>query len=439
VELQACNYEPYEGREHEAGGRPANCHAYRLQASDKPVFERDLMRMGLREVDRWLSAIFEANDLRALMAVLLMRCTRLKSLNMASELLLTVASDSDTWLPSMLDHCLSAPVSSDRGLSRFDRLTSVVITAPTNDTGRRLPRDVIKWFFRIPSLVTLDIACCPDLSIGIHEDVRPEIMAGCVAMDYLVVLRLPLAAAFPRTLKALFQLTPKLKTLMYDILMPAGLFPNEGLVDALAMIPETTEELTIRVHMYVREAFDLPNIFRAVYGGGIGSLQRLRNLNSLTIPLSLVFGHDPQGEVIPQLADVLPRSLESLYLVGDLTNFNGTTMNPHAIEAILCSLLTGEESFDQAWNHMCSRGECGPDCRPLWECRAAPRCESDLPRLKRITVIENDTDAAYDGGEGIVIDRDQCEALEKMLSDQGLELVHSVVYDYKDIPFDDYL
>ena len=136
VELQACNYEPYEGREHEAGGRPANCHAYRLQASDKPVFERNLTRMGLREVDRWLSSTFEANDLRALMAVLLMRCTRLKSLNMASELFLTVASDSDTWLPSMLDHCLSAPISSDRGLSRFDRF---VVFIPLRQVLRPKP------------------------------------------------------------------------------------------------------------------------------------------------------------------------------------------------------------------------------------------------------------------------------------------------------------
>ena len=47
--------------------------------------------MGLRDVDMWLSAIFDANDLRALMAVLLTRCTRLKSLNIASELFLTVS------------------------------------------------------------------------------------------------------------------------------------------------------------------------------------------------------------------------------------------------------------------------------------------------------------------------------------------------------------
>jgi hypothetical protein len=84
----------------------------------------------------------------------------------------------------MLDHCLSAPVSNDRsGLSRFDRLTSVVITGPWEDVGRRIPGDVVKCLFRIPSLVTLDIACCPDLSTGINEDVRPEIMAGCVALD----------------------------------------------------------------------------------------------------------------------------------------------------------------------------------------------------------------------------------------------------------------
>ena len=169
--------------------------------------------MGLRDVDMWLSAIFDANDLRALMAVLLTRCTRLKSLNIASELFLTVSSDSATWLPSMLDHCLSAPVSNDRsGLSRFDRLTSVVITGPWEDVGRRIPGDVVKCLFRIPSLVTLDIACCPDLSTGINEDVRPEIMAGCVALDRFAVLRLPCADAFPRTLKALLRFAPNLET-----------------------------------------------------------------------------------------------------------------------------------------------------------------------------------------------------------------------------------
>ena len=128
VELQARNYEPYEDREHEIEGRPANCHAYRLLANDKPAFEQNLTEMGLRDIDMWLSAIFDANDLRALMAVLLMRCTRLKSLNIASELFLPVSSDLATWLPSMLDHCLSAPVPNDRsGLSRFDRLTSLVL------------------------------------------------------------------------------------------------------------------------------------------------------------------------------------------------------------------------------------------------------------------------------------------------------------------------
>jgi hypothetical protein len=115
VELQARNYKPYEGREHEIGGRPANCHAYGLRASDKPAFERDLTRMGLSNINVWLHALFVQNDLRALMAVLLMRCTRLKTLNMASELFLTVSSDLATWLPFMLDHCLSAPASSDRG------------------------------------------------------------------------------------------------------------------------------------------------------------------------------------------------------------------------------------------------------------------------------------------------------------------------------------
>jgi hypothetical protein len=58
VELQACNFEPYGDREDEAGGRPANCRAYRLLASDRPAFERDLTRMGLGNVDAWMSAIF---------------------------------------------------------------------------------------------------------------------------------------------------------------------------------------------------------------------------------------------------------------------------------------------------------------------------------------------------------------------------------------------
>jgi hypothetical protein len=229
VELQARNYEPYEDREDEFEGRPANCPAYRLLESDKPAFVRDLTRMGLSDVDGWLTAIFVENDLRALMAVLLMRCTRLKSLNMASELFLTHSEDGGTWLPFMLDHCLSTPAFSDRGgLSRFDQLTSVVITGPLKDVGRKLPEDVVKCLFRIPSLVTLDIACCPDLSTGINEDVRPEIMAACVALDRLAVLRLPCADAFPRTLKALLRLAPNLKTLVYDLLIFQRLIFQRG-------------------------------------------------------------------------------------------------------------------------------------------------------------------------------------------------------------------
>jgi hypothetical protein len=436
VELQARNYEPYERREDEIAGRPANCPAYRLLGSDKPAFVRDLTQMGLRDVDGWLTAIFVENDLRALMAVLLMRCTRLKSLKMASELFLTHSEDHGTWLPSMLDHCLSTPASSDRGsLSRFDRLTSVVITGPLEDVGRKIPEDVVKCLFQIPSLVTLDIACCPDLSTGINEDVRPEIMAECVALDRLAVLRLPCADAFPRTLKALLRFAPNLETLVYDVLMDYGAFPNEDLADALATLPETLEELTIRVHMYVREAMDLSSLVLPLRGGGISPLQHLRNLRSLTIPLSILFGHAPMDEVVPQLADFLPRSLESLNLVGDFGGFDSATMHGNTVEAILRSLLTGEERVDNYWNHMC--WYCDPDsdrdCEPVWAYRAAPRWKSSLPRLQRITIINND--AGYDGGEGIVIEEDRCEALNEMMSGQGLELVYVEVDEYKDVRF----
>lgn len=432
VELQARNYEPYEDREHEIEGRPANCPVYRLLESDKPAFMQDLTRMGLRDVDGWLTAIFVENDLRALMAVLLLRCTRLKSLNMASELFLTHSEDHGTWLPSMLDHCLSAPASSDRGsLSRFDRLTSVVINGPLEeDVGRKIPEDVVKCLFRIPSLVTLDIACCPDLSTGINEDVKPEVMAGCVALSRLAVLRLPCADAFPRTLKALLQFAPNLRTLVYDLLMDNGAFPNEDLADAFATLPETLEELTVRVHMYVREAMDLSSLVLPLHGGGIGSLQRFRNLHSLTIPLSILFGHDPLDDVVPQLADVLPRSLESLNLVGDFGGFDSATMHGNTVEVILRSLLTGEERIDKPWNHVC--WDCGSDGThwdPVWAFRAAPRWKSRLPRLQRITIINND--AGYYKGEGTALDKDRCEALNEVVSGQGLELVYVEAVDYK--------
>jgi hypothetical protein len=366
LELQACNYEPYEHREYESGGRPANCRAYRLLESDKSAFERDLTRMGLRNVDEWMSAIFVENGLRALMAVLLMRCTRLKSLNMASELFLTVPSDLGTWLPSILDHCLSAPASSDRGgLSRFDRLTSVVITGPTTDVGRKLPPDLIRCLFRIPNLVALDVACCPNLSIGINEDVRPEMMAGCITLDRLAVLKLPLAPALPRTLEALLRLTPNLKTLVYDALIPAGSFPNNDLVDALAKAPETLEELTVRIHMHVREDVYLDTLDRPVHGEGVGCLQRLHSLRSLTILLALLFGADPRDEVVPQLADVLPSSLESLHLVGDLTGPDNATMHSERAEAILRSFLAGQERVDRPWNHRCWGEVRGRACQPM--------------------------------------------------------------------------
>jgi hypothetical protein len=103
-------------------------------------------------------------------------------------------------------------------------------------------------------------------------------MAGCIALNRLAVLKLPLAPALPRTLKALIRLTPNLKTLVYDALVPAGSFPNDDLVDALATAPETLEELTIRIHMYVREDLPLAFLTGTVHGGGIGALQRLNSL-----------------------------------------------------------------------------------------------------------------------------------------------------------------
>jgi hypothetical protein len=434
LELQACNYEPYEHREYESGGRPANCRAYRLLESDKSAFERDLTRMGLRNVDEWMSAIFVENGLRALMAVLLMRCTRLKSLNMASELFLTVPSDPGTWLPSMLDHCLSAPASSDRGgLSRFDRLTSVVITGPTTDVGRKLPPDLIRCLFRIPSLVALDVACCPSLSTGINENVRPEMMAGCIALNRLAVLKLPLAPALPRTLKALIRLTPNLKTLVYDALVPAGSFPNDDLVDALATAPETLEELTIRIHMYVREDLPLAFLTGTVHGGGIGALQRLNSLRSLTIPLALLFGDEPRDKVVPQLADFLPSSLELLHLVGDLTGSDNATMFGERAEAILRHFLAGQERADRPWNHYCWSEGCDPVCEPVWVYRVAPRWKSHSPHLKRIALIESVWGNI--GGEAFVLEKDRCEALKDLMSGQGLEVVHIEVDDYEEIRF----
>jgi hypothetical protein len=435
VELQACNFEPYGDREDEAGGRPANCRAYRLLASDRPAFERDLTRMGLGNVDAWMSAIFVENCLRALMAVLLMRCTRLKSLNIASELFLTVFPDPGTWLPSMLDHCLSAPASSDRGgLSCFDRLTSVVITGPTTDVGRKLPPDLIRCLFRMPSLVALDVACCPDLSTGINEDVRPEMMAGCIALNRLAVLKLPLTPALPRTLKALIRFTPNLKKLVYDALIPAGSFPNDDLVDALATAPETLEELTIRVHMYVRGYILLADLTGTVHGGGIGALQRLHSLRSLTIPLALLFGHEPHDEVVPQLADVLPSSLESLHLVGDLTGSDNARMFGERAEAILRYFLAGQERADRLWNHRCWSEGCDFVCLPVWVHRAAPRWKSHSPHLKRIALIESVWGNI--GGEAFVIEKDRCEALNELMSGQGLEVVHVEVDDYENIRFE---
>jgi hypothetical protein len=437
VELQACNFQPYGDREDdETAGRPANCHGYSLRASDKPAFERDLTRMGWRNVDTWLTALFVDNDLRALMAVLLMRCTRLKSLNVASELFLTVFSDPGTWLPSMLNHCLSAPASSDRGLSRFHDLKSVVITGPTNECRRKLPPDVIKCLFRIPSLLTLEIACCPDLSTRMNEDVRPEIMAGCIALDRLAVLRLPLAAASPRTLKALLQFTSSLKTLVYDVLMPVRSFSDEHFADALATVPETLEVLVVRVHMYSGASWFRFSHRRPVRDGGVDSLQRLRNLRSLTIPPCLLFGFDPLDPVVPQLADVLPFSIESLHLVGDLAAFQSARLCGARVEAILRSFLAGQERADKPWSHRCLHGgvefeEGERGCKPVWVYQGPPTWKSGFSHLERITVVEDYS--GYFGGEDMVTNRRRCEALNEMMSDQGLDLVYIEVDDYRDI------
>jgi hypothetical protein len=316
------------------------------------------------------------------------------------------------------------------GLSRFDRLTSVVITAPTNEAGRKLPVDVMKCLFRIPSLVTLDVACCPNLS-RFGNEVNPQIMSGCIVLDRLTVLRLPLANAYPGTLKALLRFTPNLKTLVYDVLMPANSFPDEHLTDALATVPETLEELTLRVHMYVREAMDLSSLYRPVHGDGVGSLQRLRNLRSLKIPLALLFGVDPRNDVVPQLADVLPSSLETLHLVGDLTGFDMARIYGDPAEAILRSLLTGEERVDNSWNYACRQDPCDGGCRPVWAYRAPPRWNSEVPRLDRITIFLDEM--GWNLGEEVVIHKDTCEALNATMSGQGLEVIHVEVDDYKDI------
>jgi hypothetical protein len=57
-----------------------------------------------------------------------------------------------------------------------------------------------------------------------------------------------------------------------------------------------------------------------------------------------------------------------------------------------------------------------------------------VPRLKRITIVENV--CGNIGGEAFVIEKDRCEVLNEMMSGQGLEVVHIEVDDYKDIWFE---
>jgi hypothetical protein len=59
---------------------------------------------------------------------------------------------------------------------------------------------------------------------------------------------------------------------------------------------------------------------------------------------------------------------------------------------------------------------------------------SSLPRLQRITIADNG--AGYYGGEGIVIWKHRCEALNKVMSGQGLELVYVELDDYMDVRFE---
>jgi hypothetical protein len=141
-----------------------------------------------------------------------------------------------------------------------------------------------------------------------------------------------------RSLGEVLRVTPNLEYLLYDFygdVGPSAYFtlPAQGynthLHEALCHLRRTIKELVVKYHFWSEESWPrFSNGFDP-----IGSFQKFHQLERLSLPSALLLGWTPNAA--PQLADILPPTLQSLALRDDLVLAHGYPWSDLALLRVL--------------------------------------------------------------------------------------------------------
>lgn len=157
----------------------------------------------------------------------------------------------------------------------------------------------------------------------------------CPHASSLTTLNLHYAHMKESTLKELLSTTPNLRTLLVGFQINAEPHDTHSpflnitkLRDALDQVRSTLEHLTLSIDFFTTVAMELDwggsyeNGNNFGVRGSLGSLATFENLQSIEIPLILLFGWS-SSPPIAKLADMLPRTLRTIVLRNDLALFQG--------------------------------------------------------------------------------------------------------------------
>ena len=242
---------------------------------------------------------------------------------------LTVGYDgymSFTFLSTLMEHILISKILSSnapsfRRLQQVDLCTEPLIREMDSFLAgyQHTLREVLPFFY-LPSLRVLR-AVAPWNSQPI---VWPTAPPYCQTLVTLQLLRSELE---PPVLKQLLSVTPRLKTLNYDLvcktwyqMQNAPYLECDVLSSALLPVAKSLVSLTISVQLYGANGtwYKDPDIMMAIRG--LLDFAQLEQIQRLEAPLILFLGQT--SAVNPTLAERLPPSLRSLFFNDDLALFN---------------------------------------------------------------------------------------------------------------------
>ncbi|KAF2806125.1 uncharacterized protein BDZ99DRAFT_524350 [Mytilinidion resinicola] len=243
--------------------------------TEAALFEKAIEEMELPQKERWKKAITRDNDVGAMIALLLARCTDLQSLKIALDVLYGYE-----WSTTMLRHAIIVPGEVKRS-SNFNRLVNVVEWGPSLGRDRLQP-------FPYPKENLLAAQLAESYANGkrpfwpLHH---PPVGTNLATLELIGEGHAPIESA-----AVLLKLAPKLTTLEYNIQLDGtGRLALGQLQRRLHHLRNTLSYLIITYQFDVieSEVSDSNSI------DAVGFLRDFTALTCLHVPLAILFGPMP--------------------------------------------------------------------------------------------------------------------------------------------------